>query len=404
MLAVLTIMMRLAPVLTIAFLAACGAGDSAKSATSGTTQARTAPQAQASAKPRLVKLGTFTKPTYMTAPPGDRSRLFVVEQTGRIRVLVGGRLRAAPFIDLSSQVNSNGNEQGLLSMAFAPDYATSRRFYVYFTDKGSRERIVEFKRGVKNASRAVLGSERVVMVMNDPEENHNGGQLQFGRDGFLYVGTGDGGGADDQHGARGNGQDLGSPLGKLLRIDPRHGRTYVVPSSNPFVKRAGARREIWSYGLRNPWRFSFDRMTGDLVIGDVGQDNVEEVDFAPRSRGLGRGANYGWRPIEGNRRNFNEPAPGAVAPVFTMTHAQGNCSITGGYVVRDKALGSLYGRYLFADLCAGEIRSLKLSPGNATGGAGIGVHVDQPSTFGQDARGRIYVASIAGPVYRLAAG
>jgi glucose/arabinose dehydrogenase len=397
--------------MTLAALTACGAGGSddssqpaqAASAPAAAATAAAAPAASPAAKVRLVKVGSFDSPLYVTSPPGDRSRVFVVEQAGRIRVLVNGKLRSAPFLDIRNQVTSGG-EQGLLSMAFSPDFAKTHRFYVYFTGKDSKQHVVEFKAGTKDRNRAVVGSERTLLVMDDPEPNHNGGQLQFGPDGLLYIGTGDGGGANDQHGTRGNAQNLGAYLGKLLRIDPRKGRPYSIPASNPFVKRAGARHEIFSYGLRNPWRFSFDRQTGDLVIGDVGQDHVEEVDFAPRAAGLGRGANYGWRPIEGNRRNFNEPAPGAVAPVFTYTHDGGNCSITGGYVVRDKALPSLFGRYLFADLCVGQLRSLRLTPGHATGGADIGLHVDQVSSFGQDGRGRIYVASISGPVFRLAAG
>jgi glucose/arabinose dehydrogenase len=384
---------RWLPMIPLLALAACGAGGSSGSSGS--------PTAGGSAGVRLARVGTFDEPVYATAPPGDRARLFVVERPGRIVVVQSGRRRT--FLDISSLVTSGG-EQGLLSMAFSPDFARTRRFYVYYTDRAARQRIVEFRAGAANRNRAVLGSARTVMVMDDPESNHNGGQLQFGRDGYLYVGTGDGGGANDQHGARGNAQDLGSPLGKLLRIDPRHGATYRIPASNPFVRRAGARREVFSYGLRNPWRFSFDRDTGDLTIGDVGQDQVEEVDFAPRSRGLGRGANYGWRPIEGDRRNFDEPAPGAVAPVFTLRHADGNCSITGGYVVRDRGLPALLGRYVFADFCAGDLRALRLSPGKATGGGKVGLHVDQVSSFGEDGRGRVYVVSLAGPVFRLAAG
>ena len=177
--------------------------------------------------------------------------------------------------------------------------------------------------------------------MDDPESNHNGGQLQFGPDGLLYVGTGDGGGGGDQHGSRGNAQDLGSLLGKILRIDPRAsaGRAYSVPGTNPFVGRSGARGEIYAYGLRNPWRFSFDRRKGDLVIGDVGQNAYEEIDFV--ERGKGRGANFGWRPFEGRSRYApGESAPGAVAPVIVRSHDDGNCSITGGVVVRDRSVGA----------------------------------------------------------------
>src|SRR5215207_5884876 len=216
---------------------------------------------------RLVRIGSFDNPVYVTAPPGDRRRVFVVEQGGRIMVVRGGRKLAAPFLDISGRVTAGG-EQGLLSMAFAPDYETSGLFYVYFTDTSGDQRIVEFRRA--SADRGDAGSARVVMVMQDSESNHNGGLLLFGPDDLLYVGTGDGGGGGDQHGPRGNAQRLNTRLGKILRIDPRasSGRPYSVPQSNPFAGRSGARPEIFAYGLRNPWRFSFDRRTSDLIIAD----------------------------------------------------------------------------------------------------------------------------------------
>jgi glucose/arabinose dehydrogenase len=281
-------------------------------------------------------------------------------------------------------------------MAFAPDYARSGRFYVYFTDKTGDIHIQEFKRG--SANRAAMDTRRNLLTITHREfSNHDGGQLQFGPDGYLYAGTGDGGGAGDPHD---NGQSLGTRLAKLLRIDPRHGRPYSV-KGNPFVGRSGARREIWAYGLRNPWRFSFDRRTGDLVIGDVGQDSEEEVDFA--RRGSGKGANYGWSVIEGRHRFKNGSAPGAVRPRVTHSHSGGYCSITGGYVVRDKALGSLYGRYVYGDLCKTSIRSVTLGrSGGASGDRVVpGVSAQQIVSFGEDGRGRVYVVSLNGPVYRL---
>jgi glucose/arabinose dehydrogenase len=311
-----------------------------------------------------------------------------------------GRTLAAPFLDISGEVTSGG-EQGTLGLAFAPDYARSGLFYVYFTGRDTREHLVEFRRA--SADRADPGSARAVFVHDDPEPNHNGGMLVFGRDGLLYVGTGDGGGADDQHGPRGNAQDLGSPLGKILRFDPRAagGGSFTAPASNPFVGRAGARPEVYAYGLRNPWRFSFDRVTNDLTIGDVGQDQVEEIDFVRD----GRGRNFGWRPFEGRRRNFDEPAAGAVAPVLTKTHADGWCSITAGYVVRDRAVPALYGRYVYGDYCKGQLRSARLGPGRATDDRTIAGTPTVPAldSFGEDATGRVYVVSQAGPVYRLAA-
>ncbi len=382
-------------------LLACG-GDDGRAADGGAaTQGDQQGQAVASSRVRLAAVGRFDQPLYVTAPPADRKRIFIVEQAGRIVVVRNGHKLARSFLDLRRSVTSGG-EQGLLGLAFAPDYARSHRFYVYFTGRDARQRLVEYR--AASADRADAGSARTVFVHDDPEANHNGGQLAFGPDGLLYVGTGDGGGGDDQHGARGNAQDLGSPLGKILRIDPRPsgGRRFTVPADNPFVGRAGARGEIYAYGLRNPWRFSFDRRTGDLVIGDVGQNQVEEIDFLRRGRA--RGANFGWRPWEGRRRNFDEPAPQAVFPVLTKRHGDGWCSITGGYVVRDPRLRALAGRYVYGDFCRGQIRSVRLSSGRATGDRAVpGLpRIGSLSSFGEDASGRVYVVSLDGPVYRLA--
>ena len=388
-------------------LVACGSSVRTTGATAETGQAATAVAAGAQTAPataargqRLVPVGRFREPIYATSPPGDSRRLMVVEQQGRIMVVRGGKQLATPFLDITSKVTSGG-EQGLLGMAFAPDYATSGRFYVYYTGLDQREWVVEYRRA--SADRADPSSARTVLRMDDPEPNHNGGDLQFGPDGLLYIGTGDGGGANDQHGTRGNAQNLGSLLGKLLRIDPRQsgGHPYTVPASNPFVHRAGARPEVYSYGLRNPWRFSFDRATGDIAIGDVGQNQVEEIDF--ERRGHARGVNFGWRPWEGRRRNFNEPAPGAVFPVITKSHSDGWCAIIGGYVVRDPSLPALRGRYLYSDNCKGRIYSAKLRTGHATADHPLALPtVNGVSSFGEDGRGRIYVVSLSGPVYRLA--
>jgi glucose/arabinose dehydrogenase len=394
-------------------LVACGSDDIGARAqpTSPGTAATTAPGAAPSGATgtaaagrgvRLVTVGRFDQPLYVTAPPGDRRRIFVVEQAGRIQVMRGGRRLGTPFLDIHDQVTDAG-EQGLLGLAFAPDYARSGRFYVYFTGRDQKEHLVEYRRA--SADRADPGSARTVFVHDDPEANHNGGQLVFGPDGYLYVGTGDGGGANDQHGTIGNAQDLGSPLGKILRISPTAsgGRPFTAPASNPFAGRAGARPEIYAYGLRNPWRFSFDRVRGDLVIGDVGQDAVEEIDFVRKGRGAGR--NFGWRALEGNRRNLGTPAPGSVAPVITKTHPDGWCSITGGYVVRDRHVPALYGRYVYGDFCKGQVRSARLSAGHASGDRAVaGVRTIQSlDSFGEDALGRVYVISQSGPVYRFAA-
>jgi glucose/arabinose dehydrogenase len=397
----------LAALLAAVVLVACGSSDrdgahaQTTDAATGTTTAAGATSA-ASRGVRLVEVGRFDQPLYVTAPPGDQRRIFVVGQTGRIFVVRGGRTLPTPFLDVRSLVTSGG-EQGLLGLAFAPDYATSGLFYIYYTGKDSKEHLFEYHRKTEDV--ADPASARQVFVHDDPEPNHNGGQLAFGPDGDLYVGTGDGGGGNDQHGARGNAQNLASPLGKILRIDPRAkgGKPFTPAPGNPFVGRAGALPEIYAYGLRNPWRFSFDRLRGDLVIGDVGQDAVEEIDFA--RKGTARGANFGWRPWEGRRRNFDEPAPGAKFPVLTKSHSDGWCSITGGYVVRDKAVPGLYGRYVYGDYCKGELRSAVLSGGRASGDQAI-PGLDKVSgldSFGQDAAGRVYVVSQTGPVYRFAA-
>ncbi len=347
---------------------------------------------------RLVRVGRFSQPLYVTAPPGDRRRLFVVERRGRIRVIEDGRTLARPFLDLSASVRTDG-ERGLLSLAFAPDYARSGRFYVYFTDRRGDIRVREYRRSPAGANRADPGSRRNLIVQRHRTySNHNGGHLAFGPDGFLYISTGDGGGGNDP---LRSGQSRGALLGKLLRIDPRRSgrRPYRVPRSNPFAGRRG-RDEIYAYGLRNPFRFSFDRLTGDLAIGDVGQDAVEEIDFARAGRA--RGDNYGWRCFEGRRRAAPCRAPGHVPPVLQRRHPA-SCSIVGGYVVRDPALADLRGRYVYGDLCNSALRSARLRPGTATGDGPLGLRVSSLVSFGEDAQRRVYAVSIAGPVYRLTA-
>jgi glucose/arabinose dehydrogenase len=399
----------LLPLALLAMLAACGAGGADEPDAPSTPAAAPAPPPTTPApRPRarraqvglrLTRIAGFEAPLYVTQPPGDSRRLFVVEQGGAIRVVRDGRELPAPFLDISDRVQSGG-EQGLLGMAFAPDYARSGRFYVYYTDNGANQRVEEFRRsGPDRASRA---SRRLVLHMGDPESNHNGGPLQFGPDGLMYIGTGDGGGGDDQHGRFGNGQNLNSLLGKLLRIDPRasRGRRYRIPRDNPFVGRRG-RDEIYAYGLRNPWRFSFDRSTGDIVIADVGQNAIEEVNFERRDQARGR--NFGWRVWEGRRRNYSgERAPGALFPELAYSLGGGNCAVTGGYVVRDPRLAGWQGRYLYGDYCRGVVRSVRLSPGRASGDSSTGLRAGLLSSFGQDGAGRIYVTSQDdGAVYRI---
>ena len=370
---------------------------SAAAATAAPTAAPAPPVAQA-ARPglRLKRIGSFSSPVFLTAPPGDRSRQFVVEQDGRVIIVRGGKRLAQPFLDVSGAI-STGGERGLLSLAFAPDYAASGLFYVYYTARDGSLRIVEYQRA--SANRAAPSSARIVISQPHPAGNHNGGLIRFGPDGLLYAGFGDGGGGGDQHGSRGNGQDLGSLLGKILRIDPRMDgrRPYTVPASNPFRNRGGARGEIYAYGLRNPWRWAFDPRSKNLVIADVGQGEVEEVSIVRRA-----GANLGWRVFEGRRRySSGESAPGHVPPVIQRFHSDGNCSITGGVVVRDPVLSALRGRYIFGDLCRGVIESARLRGTKARSVRATRLRVSQLSSFGEDGRRRVYALSLEGPVYRI---
>jgi Glucose / Sorbosone dehydrogenase/PASTA domain len=348
--------------------------------------------------PELALVGTFSSPTYLTSPPGDAERLFVVQQGGRIRVVRNGGVLPVDFLDLTTLVLSGG-ERGLLSMAFAPDYATSGRFYVYYTARNpvGALTIAEYLRSA-NPDVAEASGRIVLSIPHSSFPNHNGGQLQFGPDGYLYIGTGDGGGGGDPDR---NGQNLGTLLGKILRVDPA-GSPYVIPPDNPFVGVPGAQGEIWSYGLRNPWRFSFDRQTGDLVIADVGQNRWEEIDFAPTGAGRGRGANFGWSCWEGREvfGNCSTLPPNHVPPVWQYFHSRG-CSITGGYVVRDPALAPLLGRYVYGDACTAPLWSLVLAVPDGQDDRQIGLSVPSLYSFGEDACGRVYALSGAGPVYRL---
>jgi glucose/arabinose dehydrogenase len=356
-----------------------------------------APAESAARGVRLKRIGSFDAPLYVTTPPGDRSRIFVVEQGGRIHVLVNGKRTRSPFLDISSSVTAGG-EQGLLSVAFAPDYGRSGRLYVNFTDRNGDTRIQEFRRSGDNPNRANRGSRRNVLFVDQPYPNHNGGLNLFGPDGLLYIGLGDGGaGGDPENRA----QNLNSLLGKILRIDPRRSgsKSYRPPQSNPFVGRDG-RNEIYAYGLRNPWRFSFDRKTDDLYIGDVGQNDFEEIDYA--RRGAARGKNYGWSCFEGNATyDSSRNCPNPVKPVLTYPLSGGNCAVSGGVVVRDPALPQLVGRYLYGDTCGAQVRTFRISASRATDDRSVGVRVPNLSSFGEDARARVYLASLDGPVYRL---
>lgn len=339
-------------------------------------------------------------PLDLTAPPND-PRLFVVEKTGRIRVIEDGAVLPAPFLDLHDRV-SGGPEQGLLGLTFDPAYSTNGRFVVNYTDLNGDTRISAFRVSA-DPDVADVSTETVLLAVPQPFPNHNGGGLAFGPDGYLYAGLGDGGGGGDPNG---NGQSLATLLGKLMRIDLNGGTPYAVPPDNPFAAAAGpaTRGEIWSYGLRNPWRFSFDRLTHDLYIGDVGQDAHEEIDVAPGGRG---GLNFGWNRMEG--AHCYPPTAGDACnragltlPVVDYDHGQG-CSVTGGYVYRGAAIPDLQGVYLYGDYCQGFVRSFRFAGGQATDqrdwqALRPGGNV---TSFGEDAAGEVYVLTAQGGVYRI---
>jgi len=343
----------------------------------------------------------FERPVYLAQPDDGADRLFVVEQPGRIRIIANGQLLESPFLDMTSLVLSTGNEQGLFSMAFHPNYRSNGLFFVDYTRKPDGATVVARYHVSGDPNVADPNSALTILTIAQPEANHNGGLVQFGPDGYLYIGTGDGGGQGDQHGTIGNGQNLNVLLGKLLRIDVNR-EPYAIPSSNPFANRPGARPEIWAWGLRNPWRFSFDRAAGDLYIADVGQDTYEEVDFQPAASSGGE--NYGWRLMEGKhcfdpRTGCNQS--GLTLPVLEYNHQSG-CSITGGYVYRGSKYPWLDGLYLFADYCTGITWSAER---NASGAWEMTERMRasfQVSSFGQDRAGELYLLGHnSGTIYRL---
>ena len=353
--------------------------------------------------PQPVNLGLETIasgldfPTYLTSPPND-GRLFVTEKAGAIRLIKDGAVLPAPFLDLTARVASQAGEQGLLGLAFSPDYATSGRFFVHYTDDTGASRISAFRVSA-DPDRADPASESVVLTVSRPGTAHNGGQILFGPDGYLYIGLGDG---DDSDGGRG--QSLSDPLASILRIDVSGATGYTVPPTNPFVATSGARPEVWSYGLRNPWRFSFDRATRDLYIGDVGERRWEEVNYSSAAEGAGRGINYGWAVMEGSSctRGAGCETEGLTFPVLEYEHPAG-CSVTGGYVYRGAAMPGLHGIYFYSDFCGGWVRSFRMEGGVAL------EKMDWPSletggfvtSFGEDAAGELYLLTEEGEVYKI---
>lgn len=348
---------------------------------------------------RLLEIASgLTFPLYLTAPPADANRLFIVEKTGAIRIVKDGTLLPTAFLDISGKV-SGGGEQGLLGLAFDPNYASNGRFLVHYTDPVGDTRVSTF-RVSSDPDIADATSEQVIFTATQPYSNHNGGQLTFGPDGYLYLGLGDGGSANDP---QGRAQDLSEPLGSILRLDVQAGSSYTVPPDNPFVGQPAALPEIWSYGLRNPWRFSFDRANGDLYIADVGQSQFEEVDVAPSALGSGKGINYGWNLMEGAHCLQGQCDPtGLTLPTFEYNHSQG-CSITGGYVYRGSAIPALQGLYFYADFCDGWVRSFRYAGEAAT------EVTDWPAlrpggsitSFGEDPVGELYVLDSRGSVFKI---
>jgi glucose/arabinose dehydrogenase len=337
-------------------------------------------------------------PLYLTAPAGD-PRLFIVEKGGTIRIVQNGALLPTTFLDFSAKV-STGGEQGLLGLAFDPQYASTGRFVVHYTDLAGDTR-VSLLRVSLDPNVADPASELPILAVDQPFTNHNGGQVVFGPDGYLYVMLGDGGSAGDPGDS---GQSLADLLGSILRIQPLEGGGYAVPPDNPFVGMPNVRPEIWSHGLRNPWRVDLDPVTGDLYVADVGQGKWEEVSVSTAAAGAGRGANFGWRIMEGPEC-FN-PSPcdqsGLELPVVSYDHGQG-CSITGGFVYRGSAIPALQGHYFYSDFCAGFVRSFRLQDGAAVDQFRWPTLAPGPNIpgFGRDAAGELYILATNGVVYRM---
>ena len=348
----------------------------------------------------LHQVARFTQPVYVTAPRGDSRELFVVERAGRIMIVRHGRKLRRPFLDIRRLVdlrfpnNQFRDQGGLVSMAFAPDYRRSGLFYLFYTHRDGTIHVDEFQRASGSPQRVSPSSRRTVLsVPRDGTRTDLGGHLAFGPDGFLYIGFGCGRYPDSS-------QDLGTLTGKILRIDPRAAgdRAYSVPADNPFASQPGARPEIFVYGLRMPWRFSFDRSTGELIVADVGDEHYEEVDLL----GAGdAGANLGWPFYEGRRRHDPGGPAGVTFPVLAKPHAHGLCAIVGGALIRGRRLPSLRGRYLYGDVCTGRLGSARLRHPRARADRSEHLAVPALVSFGSDARGRLYAVSLGGPVYRI---
>ncbi len=372
-----------------------------------------APGAQAgavAASPRAASIrlhriaSGLSAPVFVTAAHDGSGRLFIVEKTGAIRIWKDGAVRPTPFLDISGSV-SKGSEQGLLGLAFHPRFRSNGRFFVDFTNRDGDTVVREYRVSAAHPNRVDTATGRTILRIDQPFANHNGGMLGFGPDGFLYISTGDGGGAGDPGDRAQNRRSL---LGKILRIDVDHrtsAHPYRSPASNPYVGRPG-RNEIWQLGLRNPWRFSFDDPTGRIWIGDVGQNRYEEVDRA-KAGARGAGVNWGWRVMEGFAcfsPSSGCDTSGKRRPILTYSHASnGRCAITGGYVYRGARVPALRGGYLYGDYCSGEIFVVPAGVSSPSHGTRLLDTALQISSFGLDGRGELYVCDLRGNVYRIVA-
>jgi len=364
-------------------------------ACSGASAPASDPVEGAPARLRAIEVVSgLANPVYLTAPVGD-ARLFVVEQPGRIRIIRAGALVTQSFLDISTKV-SYGGERGLLSMAFDPTYSTTGFFWVNYTDNDGDTKIERYRVSSANPDVADPASAKLVLMVDQPYSNHNGGHILFGPDRLLYIGMGDGGSGGDP---QGHGQNQNSLLGKMLRIDVRTGDPYSIPQSNPFRGRTDARPEIWATGMRNPWRFAFDSAAGTILIADVGQNAWEEINAQPVSAA---GLNYGWNRMEGSHcYTTGCSQSGLVLPVHEYNHSSG-CSITGGFVYRGSKLTGLKGHYFYSDYCQGWLRSLRVVNGQAQNHTDWSVgSVGSVLSFGEDAAGELYILSSNGRVYRI---
>jgi glucose/arabinose dehydrogenase len=383
---------------------ACSDGDSENPGQTPATgtPAVTAPAGQTpSAVPQVAvqRLVTgLTRPTFVTNAQDGSGRLFVLEKGGRIDIIKDGALLKTPMLDLTPIVLSSGNEQGLLGLAFHPEFAKNGRFFVAYTAKNSNDTVAEYHMDPASDT-ADANSAKVMLSVPDPFPNHNGGMLAFGPDRYLYTSFGDGGSGGDPNG---NGQNTSVFLGKILRLDVDGGSPYAIPKTNPFANNSSAKQEIWAYGFRNPWRFGFDRKTGDLWIADVGQDKYEEVDFQPA--GDKGGQNYGWNVMEGNhcyRPASNCDQSGLTKPIFEYSHDDG-CSITGGYVYRGSAIPGLAGRYLLTDYCKPTLYATTRAADGSFSTQQLDTLPNGVSSFGEDEAGELYITvDSEGAVYRL---